>query len=381
MYQNLLELIPYKYYGNGEYEGATSSEQTLTVDKSSSEIDVSIPSNEIIETESTRISGALHPTFSGEEISIIITKPDTSQYEVIKNTGTRGLFSYSFSPIELGRWQIRASWSGNVNAEGTQSNSITFTVVEPPPLGNFQVLIQDENENPLSGVAVSSTSQPNGQEKLNAITNQNGETTFSDIRVGTYTIFAEKSGYEQYSETTSINEGETTQLIIQISKQISSIIIYVKDSNAKVISDADVTSTSQPSGQQTLAGKTGSDGSVTFSDVRNGGYEFLASKNEFTSSSSSISVSAGETTEKTIILTQEVTESEDINGGGIPGFPFVSILIGILFSVFLFSCVKKSPLNLRANGTECLHRARAACAMNAGSSSPLKTCRLFIHRV
>jgi len=219
------------------------------------------------------------------------------------------------------------------------SNNV-LSVIEAPLVGNIVISVKDEDGNSVSSVTVSSTSQPIGQENLNAVTNLNGDATFNDVIVGSYTILAQKTGYTSSSKTNSLSEGETKTIVIQIIRQISSIKIFVKDESANPISNADVTTTSQPSGQLTLIGKTSSDGSITFDDVKNGAYSFLASMTDYESNSVTISASLGEMTEKTILLSEE--DQQNTNGGGIPGFPFESLVLSILLASVIMWMTKKN---------------------------------------
>jgi len=103
--------------------------------------------------------------------------------------------------------------------------------------------------------------------------------------------------------------------------------IYVKDNEGKAVSGVSVTSTSQPEGQETLSGSTDSNGSVTFTDVRPGDYTIQASKSGYTTDTGTLNAIIEETAEVTILLEKEAK--------GIPGFPYESIILGIVMMTFL----------------------------------------------
>jgi len=190
----------------------------------------------------------------------------------------------------------------------------TFSCHERAPKGSLKIIVQDENENPISGATVSSTSKPNGQEALGGTSGSDGLVTFVDVSIGDYTFQASKSEYETSSESVTVIEDETITLTIQLKEQVGTLKILVKDEEGNPISGATVTSTSQPSGQSSLSGTTGSDGSVTFTDVKSGNYTFQASKSEYVTKSGAVSAKVGETAELTITLEKETLPAEEKKG-------------------------------------------------------------------
>jgi hypothetical protein len=88
----------------------------------------------------------------------------------------------------------------------------------------------------------------------------------------------------------------------EVSMRINSITILVKDSSKMPVVGVQVTSTNQPAGQSQLSGLTGSDGSITFTDVQNGLYEFQATKSDYYSKTESLDNRHNVTVNKTMIL-------------------------------------------------------------------------------
>ena len=111
------------------------------------------------------------------------------------------------------------------------------------------------------------------------------------------------------------------------------IRVYVKDSDGEPISGAGVTSTSQPSGQSTLTGTTGSEGYVEFEDVKEGSFIFHASADGFVSSSEVLIASIGEMIEKTILLEEKPK--------GIPGFSYEAVIIGLALGAFMLRLLRQ----------------------------------------
>jgi len=217
-------------------------------------------------------------------------------------------------------------------------NENDFTVLELPPTGSLTVTVYDLNSLPITGALVSSISQPFIQESFEGYTNSDGVYSISSLFVGSYKIQIAKSGYDDLSQNIIIEENEVTPLEVHLSNKVGSIKIYVKDTSAKPCEGASIASISQPSGQSTLSGECNNDGYVLFDDLKLGNYDFLASFSGYESSQTTMTVIAGERSEKTIILEIESSTppGEDTSkNGGIPGFPVEGMIIGILITMIL----------------------------------------------
>lgn len=118
-----------------------------------------------------------------------------------------------------------------------------------------------------------------------------------------------------------------------------SLVVKVKDSSGGAISGVVVTSTSQPSGQTKLSETTGSDGSVTISNVAIGAYTLQASKSGYVTGTGSGSVAAGSSA--TVSITLQTQQSSG-GGGGVPGFPVEATALGIILLVVVLSIRKRS---------------------------------------
>ena len=90
---------------------------------------------------------------------------------------------------------------------------------------------------------------------------------------------------------------------------------------------------SQPGGQSTLTGTTGSEGYVKFEDVKEGSFIFHASAKGYVSNSEVLIASIGEMIEKTILLEEKPK--------GIPGFPYEATIIGIALGTFLLQLLRQ----------------------------------------
>ncbi len=133
--------------------------------------------------------------------------------------------------------------------------------------------------------------------------------------VATITATASKSGYAG-------GEGEV-EVVVDLLGVGGDLLISVQDLEGTVLSDATVTSISQPSGQPQLSGITNITGHVVFSNVKAGIYVIQANKTGYDTTSHQITVIDGQTATNVMNLAPAA-----------PGF-FESTLIWILLGVIL----------------------------------------------
>ena len=138
-----------------------------------------------------------------------------------------------------------------------------------------------------------------------------------------------KTGLSIFSDSSSIKPTQTT----------GSLRVDVKDSSGGVLSGVAVSSTSQPSGQTKLSETTGSDGSVTISNVAAGAYTLQASKSGYVTGTGTGSVVAGSSASISITLQAQPSSG---GGGGIPGFSVEATVLGIILVVVVLSIRKRS---------------------------------------
>ena len=117
----------------------------------------------------------------------------------------------------------------------------------------------------------------------------------------------------------------------------------VLDESGIPIGEVVIVSKSQPTGQSELDGVTSSNGSVIFLDVREGSYSFQASKNGYIEETASFNVKTGETNEMILTLKAEppASEEEPPRRRGIPGFPYESILLGLVVGVYMLLMLQR----------------------------------------
>jgi hypothetical protein len=123
----------------------------------------------------------------------------------------------------------------------------------------------------------------------------------------------------------------SAELTVEWYGVLPDIQVIVIDSEGDSILGATISSTSQPTGQNSLSGVTPTSGSVTFNEVESGRYTFNVDAEGYESNSGSISTSLSETATVTLQLESEPEPEPEVSqpSGGIPSFPILSIIIGI----------------------------------------------------
>jgi hypothetical protein len=204
---------------------------------------------------------------------------------------------------------------------------------------SLKITVKDEAGNPVSGASGGTTAQLSGQASLKDNSNSDGVVLFSDVKPGSYTIKADKDGYQAATTTVSVTSASTAEvtLTLKVASTKGDLKVTVKDKDGKPIAGASVSSTTQPSGQQALSGATGSDGVVTLSGVAPGSYTMQASKSGYVSASTQGAVTVGSVSTVSITLQTQTTGGDGTSGGGIPGFPLEATLLGVMLSALLLA--------------------------------------------
>jgi PKD repeat protein len=173
---------------------------------------------------------------------------------------------------------------------------------------------------------------------VGALTMAHGEGVFTEFIVEVWIEHGDYQSYQGYQRL-SVG-GQELSLIFEIqaretvpSTGIAKIKVYVKDVDGGAISGAGVTSTSQPGGQSTLTGTTGSGGYVEFEGVEEGSFIFHASADGYVSDSEVLIASIGVMIEKTILLEEKPK--------GIPGFPLEGMIIGLALGTFMLRLLRQ----------------------------------------
>jgi len=271
-----------------------------------------------------------HPEGIAVDGSGCVYVVETLNARVQKFTGSGGFLSKwgSMGAVIDGQFSgpmgVAVDGRGNVYIADTGNGRIQkFT---PSIVTILEVKVVDGAGNPVSGTKVLSEVQPAGQAQLFGLTDVDGLTYFPGLKPGNYKVQIDKMGYVTGSQVITVVEGQTTiaQSQINLKPVLGKIRVTVKDASGKPISGATIASTIQPSGQSALSGTTGSDGNAQFNDILLGSYTLQASKSGYVSASTQGNVVAESIGELSITLQVQTS------GGGIPGFPYESLILGLL---------------------------------------------------
>jgi protocatechuate 3,4-dioxygenase beta subunit len=82
--------------------------------------------------------------------------------------------------------------------------------------GEIHVRVTDSDNNPLWGGKVVSDSQPDGQLKLEGLTDNNGDVVFEGIKSGDYEFYVSRFNYNETYITIVVKPGQTTNTTVQM---------------------------------------------------------------------------------------------------------------------------------------------------------------------
>jgi uncharacterized repeat protein (TIGR02543 family) len=126
---------------------------------------------------------------------------------------------------------ITANFAAQPQSSSSSSSSTSEEPSSPPSsppsqaqakTGDLIVCVKDANNNPIEGVTIVTTSQPEGQNVLSATTNSSGYVTFSNVKAGSYSLQASKNGYIMNTEQATAQTDKATQVTIELQNEITS---------------------------------------------------------------------------------------------------------------------------------------------------------------
>ena len=149
-FQAVTAVFPYHWRAQQLIQECQS--KILSGEKAESAITLSINSLQVKVNEGQiKVSGSIshssampipvNITWTNVQITIEYTKPDgtkTTRTTAVSNDGT---FEDTLIPDKPGIWGVKASWNGDTDHLGAQSNQASFTVEEPPMSWTWVLLI------------------------------------------------------------------------------------------------------------------------------------------------------------------------------------------------------------------------------------------------
>ena len=100
----------------------------------------------------------------------------------------------------------------------------------PTPIdkdAEFEFIIKDKNGNPVSGVSLTTITQPVNQDVLSGFTDSEGIMAFTKVIPGNYTIQAIKEGYLKGNSSFSVVPEETVKITIVLGREVERFSIPI----------------------------------------------------------------------------------------------------------------------------------------------------------
>jgi hypothetical protein len=137
--------------------------------------------------------------------------------------GSEGKYIYTFTPDAGGLWRYQASWEGDANHSGSISDRLGFVVTLHENIHtHIIVTVIDKQGIYISGAAVTSTAQPEGQAKLSGVTDNLGSVHFYDVKPGVYSFSISKGELNTTLDSLKVKEGSQSNSYVPLFKTESS---------------------------------------------------------------------------------------------------------------------------------------------------------------
>jgi hypothetical protein len=269
------------------------------------EYEVSVNPVEIELKDKITISGNVNPPLEKFEIYLTCTGPDQDSFYESLTTDADGSFSYKFTPESVGVWKATLIPAENQLFVDSDPRNIEFEVTKRSSriddcTVSPEVLLKDDN------VTITGVLKPRLPNEFIQVrfTNPNGVTyndqikTDSEGRFKHVLIGKVPGNYSvDFSWHGTAEVEEASKTVVFNVHEPGWLKIVIKDKLGSPVQDASIKSIFQPSGQGSLASKTDSNGTVVFSEILYGDYDFIVEKENFESSTISSLVAEGETFE------------------------------------------------------------------------------------
>jgi hypothetical protein len=126
--------------------------------------------------------------------------------------------SYSFSVQKTGFTSSTIS----VDSAADEVKQQKVNLVATPSTAEITLVVKDDKGAAVSGAAITSTVQPNGQAALSGTTGANGEITFSGVLEGSYTFKVTKTSFDTFTVVVEATHGGVVTTPVTIKAQQAS---------------------------------------------------------------------------------------------------------------------------------------------------------------
>jgi uncharacterized protein (DUF2141 family) len=256
----------------------------------------------------------------------VYTSPFTS------HVTTDSLGAYKINNVEPGVYNVTAfkrdydSLSVGVTVIAGQTTVADFILQKSDSLSNTRFgKINGTVQDAASGTPLANVNLYTIPPSIIITTTSSGAFTFENMEAGTYQLIAKKSGYDSARVSVSVIAGLTSSANILMNKADTTVPPATGNLTGKVIdgvtglavSNAEVST--DPSTTVVFTDETGN---YNFNNLQPGSYTVSISKNYYSSTSSSVTITAGITTTADFSLTPSVGKIQgsviDSTGAAIP---------------------------------------------------------------
>ncbi|MFP2957942.1 carboxypeptidase regulatory-like domain-containing protein [Myxococcus sp. 1LA] len=240
------------------------------------------------------LSGVIELDDGAEPSDVTIALAETGA-----TTTTDAQGHFAFANLPTGTYSVVARKDGyadgrqSVEIRANEAASVSLTLTRQ--LGILSGVIQVDDGAALTGVFIFLVEYGFG-----TITTDQGHFSFGSVPTGTYTLVAQKDGYNEASQSVEVRANETASASFTLTRQRGNLsgVIQVDDATA-------------PSGATvSLVGRSGTattdaQGRFTFADVPTGTYTVLAQKANYADARQTVEVRTNEMASVSLTLTRQ----------------------------------------------------------------------------
>ena len=262
-------------------------------------------------TETVVVSGTVVPSLKTVDIIIACAGPGGKQTQAMVRTIKDGSFSYEFTPSSVGAWTI--------NVEPQEEELFKNSVIG---LGVYVTEMSSEVDISVTpkicyegdDITMQGAVTPALQNELIQfkVLNPDGSTldgysTTDSQGAFTYILNAVASGNYQatvFWQGTQDHQSSTATLSFRVHKP-SQITVMIEDEEGRPVENANIQSIAPPFGQSNVTGISDSRGTVVFSNMIYGSYNFNVEKTGYEPVNITAQLSEGETSTIECVLTEK----------------------------------------------------------------------------
>ncbi|WP_371377224.1 carboxypeptidase regulatory-like domain-containing protein [Sporomusa aerivorans] len=215
---------------------------------------------------------------------------------------TNELGQATFTDVPTGTYNFTATKtdyrSNNTTVPVSHGTTTNGTIIIVRQTGSAVITVS-EGSTPIQGATVSVT--VDGTERTIA-TDSSGRAQFSNLPTGSYTFTVTKTDYNTNTCSAMVVNSGNTPAVVSLTRQTGNAAITVND-GTNPISGAIVSITVDGT---TRAATTNELGQATFTSIPTGTYTFTATKNDYDSATTNVTVTNGSTATGSISMSEQL---------------------------------------------------------------------------